>query len=80
MSTMKTIGKQISTTINKNPSSDGDQLVTHILMYIEIRAYKREILHDGDQYANRHIPSPRLPIAEDSEKVTVHRSKYNSRK
>ena len=46
MPTMNTIGKHISTNINKNHSSDRGQQVMHILMYVEqVRAYKENIAH-----------------------------------
>jgi hypothetical protein len=64
MPTMNTIGKHISTNINKNHSSDRGQQVMHILMYVErVRAYKKNIARNY-QHAKMHIPLPRLPKAE----------------
>ena len=74
MPTMNTIGKHMSTTINKKTPSDGGQLVhKHILIYIEICAYKRKFCTAAISMQKGHISSPRLPIVDDSKEIAVHR-------
>ena len=63
------ICRQLST---KTPS-DGGQLVTHILMYIEKCAYKRKFCTAAISMQKGHISSPRLPIVDDSKEIAVHR-------
>ena len=70
---MPTIGKRISTNINKNHSSDGGQQVIHILMYIErVRAYKKNISRRWSACENAHTFTSST-YSRNSEEVTVHR-------
>ncbi len=77
MPTMNTIGKNISTNINKNHSSDrGQQMIHIILMYVErVRVYKKNIARNY-QHAKMHIPLPRLPIPHMSKIVYFSETVY----